>query len=97
MWKKSTKAIAEAKLNTEQPTLIEVRTIIGYGSPKVAGTNKAHGAPLGVEEAKETKKAYGWDYEEDFYVPEEVKAHFETLKQLGIQAEHQWNELFEDY
>ena len=92
-----TKAIAEAKLNTEQPTLIEVRTIIGYGSPKVAGTNKAHGAPLGVEEAKATKKAYGWDYEEDFYVPEEVKAHFESLKQLGIGAEHQWNELIEDY
>jgi transketolase len=92
-----TKAIAEAKSNTEQPTLIEVRTIIGYGSPKVAGTNKAHGAPLGVEEAKETKKAYGWDYEEDFYVPEEVKAHFESLKQLGIGAEHQWNELIVDY
>ena len=92
-----TKAIAEAKSNTEQPTLIEVRTIIGYGSPKVAGTNKAHGAPLGVEEAKETKKAYGWDYEEDFYVPEEVRAHFESLKQLGIGAEHQWNELIEDY
>ena len=92
-----TKAIAEAKSNTEQPTLIEVRTIIGYGSPKVAGTNKAHGAPLGVEEAIETKKAYGWDYEEDFYVPDEVKAHFQTLKQLGIQAEHQWNELVEDY
>ena len=92
-----TKAIAEAKLNTEQPTLIEVRTIIGYGSPKVAGTNKAHGAPLGVEEAKATKKAYGWDYEEDFYVPEEVKEHFESLKQFGIQAENQWNELFQAY
>ena len=52
---------------------------------------------LVVEEAKETKKAYGWDYEEDFYVPEEVKAHFESLKQLGIGAEHQWNELIEDY
>ena len=77
--------------------MIEVRTIIGYGSPKVAGTNKAHGAPLGVEEAKATKKAYGWDYEEDFYVPEEVKAHFESLKQLGIQAENQWNELFQAY
>ena len=92
-----TKAIGEAKLNTEQPTLIEVRTIIGYGSPKVAGTNKAHGAPLGVEEAKETKKTYGWGYEEDFYVPDEVKAHFESLKQLGIGVEHQWNELIEDY
>jgi transketolase len=92
-----TKAIAEAKLNIEQPTLIEVRTVIGYGSPKVAGTNKAHGAPLGAEETKATKKAYGWNYEEDFYVPEEVKAHFESLKQYGIQAEEQWNNLFQAY
>lgn len=92
-----TKAIAEAKMNRQQPTLIEVRTIIGYGSPKVAGTNKAHGAPLGTEEAIATKKAYGWDYAEEFYVPEEVKAHFESLKQLGIEAEDQWNELFQAY
>jgi transketolase len=92
-----TKAIGEAKLNTEQPTLIEVRTIIGYGSPKVAGTNKAHGAPLGVEETTATKKAYGWDYEEDFYIPEEVRAHFQTLKLLGTQAEDQWNELLRAY
>ena len=48
-------AIEAAKQNTDQPTLIEIRTIIGYGSPKVAGTNKAHGAPLGVEEGKATK------------------------------------------
>jgi transketolase len=92
-----TKAIAEAKMNKQQPTLIEVRTIIGYGSPKVAGTNKAHGAPLGTEEAIATKKAYGWDYAEEFYVPEEVKAHFESLKQLGIESENQWNELFQAY
>ncbi|MFJ5716768.1 transketolase [Neobacillus sp. NPDC093127] len=92
-----TKAIAEAKLNTVQPTLIEVRTIIGFGSPKVAGTNKAHGNPLGADEAKETKKVYGWEYEEDYYVPEEVKAHFEALKENGIQAENQWNELFKAY
>jgi transketolase len=92
-----TNAISEAKLNTEQPTLIEVRTTIGYGSPKVAGTNKAHGNPLGAEEAKETKKVYGWEYEEDFYVPKEVKAHFETLKENGIQAENKWDELFKAY
>ncbi|EKN70456.1 transketolase [Neobacillus bataviensis LMG 21833] len=92
-----TKAIAEAKLNQEQPTLIEIRTIIGFGSPKVAGTNKAHGNPLGAEEAKETKKVYGWEYEEDFYVPEEVKVHFEALKQNGVQAENKWDELFKAY
>ncbi|WP_050616305.1 transketolase [Bacillus testis] len=91
------KAIEEAKQNTEQPTLIEVKTIIGFGSEKVAGTNKAHGAPIGVEEAVAVKRAYGWDYGEDFYVPEEVKAHFEELKQKGIKEENSWKELFNAY
>jgi transketolase len=92
-----TKAIEKAKQNKEQPTLIEVRTIIGYGSPKVAGTNKAHGNPLGEEEAKATKQAYGWKAEENFYVPEEVKAHFEMLEEKGMKAEAEWNELFASY
>ena len=51
-----TKAIQLAKDNTDQPTLIEIRTVIGYGSPKVAGTNKAHGNPLGVEEGQRQNK-----------------------------------------
>ncbi|MFH7832950.1 transketolase [Bacillus luti] len=92
-----TKAIQLAKDNTDQPTLIEIRTIIGYGSPKVAGTNKAHGNPLGVEEATATKQVYGWHYEEDFFVPEEVKAHFNDLKQKGIEKENEWNEQFNVY
>ncbi|WP_342044415.1 transketolase [Bacillus sp. OTU530] len=91
------KAIELAKQNPDQPTLIEIRTIIGYGSPKVAGTNKAHGNPLGAEEAKATKQAYGWHYEENFFVPEEVQAHFEELKQRGIGKEEQWKELFHSY
>ncbi|ULT54823.1 transketolase [Neobacillus drentensis] len=92
-----TKAIQSAKEITEQPSLIEIRTIIGYGSPKVAGTNKAHGAPLGVDEGKVTKQAYNWLYEEDFYVPDEVRAHFEQLKGKGIETEQSWNQLFESY
>ncbi|MBT2655609.1 transketolase [Bacillus sp. ISL-18] len=92
-----TKAIQSAKENTEQPSLIEIRTIIGYGSPKVAGTNKAHGAPLGVDEGKVTKQAYNWLYEEDFYVPDEVRVHFEQLKRKGIETEQGWNQLFESY
>jgi len=92
-----TKAIQSAKENTEQPSLIEIRTIIGYGSPKVAGTNKAHGAPLGVDEGKVTKQAYNWLYEEDFYVPDEVRAHFEQLKRKGIDTEQTWNQLFDSY
>ncbi len=92
-----TKAIQSAKENTDQPTLIEIRTIIGYGSPKVAGTNKAHGNPLGVEEATATKQVYGWHYEEDFFVPEEVTAYFNELKQKGIEKENDWNEQFNSY
>ncbi|MCM3724629.1 transketolase [Neobacillus cucumis] len=92
-----THAIQTAKENTDQPSLIEIRTIIGYGSPKVAGTNKAHGAPLGAEEGKATKQTYNWLYEEDFYVPEEVKVHFEHLKDKGIDKEQSWNQLFESY
>ncbi|SMQ86881.1 transketolase [Bacillus sp. OV166] len=91
------KAITLAKQNTNQPTLIEIRTTIGYGSPKVAGTNKAHGNPLGAEETRATKQVYGWQYEEVFFVPEEVKAHFEELKQRGISQEQQWNALFQSY
>ncbi len=74
-----------------------MRTIIGYGSPKVAGTNKAHGNPLGAEEAKTTKQAYGWVSEENFYVPEEVKEHFENLAEKGMKKEAEWNKLFASY
>ncbi|MDQ6419116.1 transketolase [Paenibacillus sp. LHD-117] len=89
-------AIEAAKQNGDKPTLIEVRTVIGYGS-KVAGTNKAHGNPLGKEEAKATKAVYGWEHEEEFYVPEEVKAHFEQIKQNGAAAEAAWNGLVSSY
>lgn len=90
------KAIEAGKGNTQQPTLIEIRTIIGFGS-KVAGTNKAHGAPLGKDEAKATKAVYGWNYEEEFTVPAEVRAHFEGLKKKGEEKEAAWNQLFASY
>ncbi|GGG68198.1 transketolase [Paenibacillus radicis (ex Gao et al. 2016)] len=90
------KAIAAAKQHDSQPTLIEVRTIIGYGS-KAAGTNKVHGNPLGKEEAKATKDVYGWKFEEEFTVPGEVKAHFEQLKQKGAAKEAEWNGLVAAY
>ncbi|WP_028610823.1 transketolase [Paenibacillus harenae] len=89
-------AIAAAKHNDSQPTIIEIRTIIGYGS-KAAGTNKVHGNPLGKEEAKATKEVYGWPYEEEFTVPAEVRAHFEQLKQLGAAKEEAWKDLLASY
>ena len=93
------KAIAQARDDTSRPTIIEIKTIIGYGSPNKAGKGGhggPHGSPLGPEEVKLTKEFYGWDYPE-FHVPEEVRAHFETLKQKGIQAEQAWKEQVEAY
>lgn len=91
-----TKAIELAKQDTTRPALIEIRTIIGYGSPKVAGTNKAHGNPLGAEEAKATKEFYGWQHDE-FTVPDDVQSHFDHLKLLGHAKEDEWNQLIVSY
>jgi len=90
-------AILQAKEDSERPTLIEVKTIIGYGSPNKAGTNKVHGAPLGREEAKLAKQFYGWDYPE-FYIPESVYADFrQKVIEPGKAAEEEWKELFATY
>lgn len=94
------KAIAEAQGDTNRPTLIEVKTIIGYGSPNKQGKGGhggTHGSPLGAEEAKLTKEFYKWVYEEDFYVPEEVREHFAQVKERGIAAYKAWEEQFAKY
>lgn len=79
-----TAAIEKARQNEKKPTLIEVKTTIGFGSPNRAGTSGVHGAPLGKEESKLTKEAYAWTYEEDFYVPSEVYEHFAAaVKESG--------------
>lgn len=90
-------AITAAKENKEAPTLIEVKTVIGYGSPNLSGTSGIHGAPLGEEELQLTKEAYGWPHE-PFHVPEEVYEAFEqATTALGGNVEAEWNELFESY
>ncbi|AIM17779.1 transketolase [Bacillus sp. X1(2014)] len=92
------KALEEAKSDLDRPTLIEVRTVIGYGSPNRAGTSGVHGSPLGKEELKLTKEAYQWTFEEDFYVPQEVYDHFQKLiVEQGEKKEKEWNELFAEY
>ena len=89
-------AIEEAQGETEKPTLIEVKTIIGYGAPN-QGTNKIHGTPLGEEGIKIMKQNYGWEYA-PFEVPEEVAHRFEKLLiQTGENDYQEWQELFEVY
>ncbi|MBS4208140.1 transketolase [Bacillus sp. FJAT-50079] len=91
------KAIQQGKENTTQPTLIEVKTVIGYGSPNKAGSSDAHGAPLGKDEIQLVKQFYQWDYE-DFLVPDEVYADFtKKILEPGKVAEVGWNELFGAY
>jgi transketolase len=93
-----TKAISEAKADIKRPTLIEVKTTIGYGSPNRAGTSDVHGAPLGLEETKLTKESYKWTFEKDFHVPSEVYDHFdETVIQKGIETEQAWSNQFNQY
>ena len=91
------KAITEAKKSKDKPTMIMVHTIIGYGSAK-QGTSKVHGSPLGVEDGRHAKvDVYGFDHE-DFYVPEEVRKHFEeTFIARGRKAYEQYKKDFEDY
>lgn len=90
-------AISEAKANTDQPTLIEIKTVIGYGSPNKSDKADAHGAPLGADEVKLTKEFYEWTHE-DFYVPEEVYADFrEKIAENGAEAEANWKQLFAAY
>ncbi|MFS7424532.1 transketolase [Carnobacterium maltaromaticum] len=89
-------AIEKAKKNTIQPTLIEVKTVIGYGAPN-EGTHKVHGAPLGPEGIEAAKKAYGWEGK-DFFVPGEVSQRFEEkMVDKGANSEKEWNALFNNY
>ncbi len=89
-------AIEAAKAETDKPTLIEVKTVIGYGAPK-EGTSSVHGAPIGEEGITAAKAVYGWEYP-DFTVPEEVAARFkETMIGEGQKAEEAWNEMFKNY
>jgi transketolase len=90
------KAIEAAQAETAKPSLIRVRTVIGYGSPK-AGTQKVHGEALGVEATKQTKKNLGWPEDKSFYVPEEAQANWDKCKTKGKQEREAWEVKFEGY
>jgi transketolase len=90
-------AIRTAVSQTERPTIIAVRTTIGYGSPHKAGTSAAHGSPLGAEEVALTKKALGWEWTEPFFIPEEALEHFRTAVARGTEEEAQWERRFQAY
>jgi len=89
------KAILEARSISDKPTLICCKTVIGFGSPNLAGTHDCHGAPLGDAEIKATREKLGWEYE-PFLIPETISSGW-NAKEKGAQAEQTWNDKFAAY
>ncbi len=89
-------AVQAAKAETGRPSLIGVRTIIGYGSPK-AGTNKVHGEAMGAADAAATKKFFGFPEDQSFYLPEDALANWREAGKRGAAFEAEWKALFDQY
>jgi transketolase len=89
-------AIEAAKAETGKPSLIAVRTVIGYGSPK-AGSSKAHGEPLGAADVVASKKFFGFPEDKSFYIPEEALANWRQAGERGAALESEWKKLFAGY
>ena len=89
-------AIKAAKADLTRPSMITIKTKIGYGSPK-EGMASAHGEPLGEDNIRAMKEKLGWPSQESFYVPEEVYANYKALAQEKAKDEEDWNKLFEKY
>jgi len=85
-------AIRAAKDEQARPSIIIIKTTIGFGSPKKAGTSSAHGSPLGEPEVRATKQALGWDPEQHFFVPDEARAHARAAITKGEQAHGAWRQ-----
>lgn len=91
-------AINKAANNKKQPSIIKIKTKIGYGSPNKEGKASCHGSPLGEEEVVLTKKQLGWEKpEETFYVPDEVLSHIKSCIGRNVDLENEWNQLFDNY
>src|SRR4029079_7636077 len=89
-------AIRDAQSVADRPSLISVKTTIGYGMP-TAGTRKAHSDAPGEEAVRETKRHLGWPEDKQFYVPEEALTHFRKAIDRGAKYEKEWNELVSEY
>lgn len=91
-------ALDKFQATTGKPTIIIVRSIIGYGAPNKQNTHGAHGAPLGEDEIKLAKKFYGWPEDQKFHVPDEVREHFANgIGARGAQLHQEWERKFADY
>jgi len=90
-------AIDSAREEKGRPTIIKIKTLIGYGSPNKANSHAAHGSPLGDDEIKATKENLGWPVEPAFLVPDDVLSHFREAVDKGKEREESWNNYFNSY
>ena len=90
-------AIKAAQSVTDKPSIIACRTTIGFGSPNKANTAGVHGSPLGTDEVRLTKEAYGWDPDKEFYTPDEALAEFRKAVEQGASCEAEWKEQLAAY
>ena len=91
------RALDRAEDEEERPSLITVRSHIGWGAPNKQDTAAAHGAPLGEEEVRATKRRYGWPEDETFLVPDRARSHMREAGDRGRELHSEWEELFADY
>ncbi|MDR1066590.1 MAG: transketolase [Clostridiales bacterium] len=92
-----TDALKKAKDDESRPTLIEIKTLIGFGSPNKQGKASSHGEPLGADEVALTRKNLGWPYKDSFFVPDDAREHARKSAENGARAENAWNRLFAEY
>ncbi len=90
-------AITNAQAENQKPSLINVRSLIAYGSPNKSGTAGSHGSPLGADEVKLVKEFFGFDPDKSFNVPAEVLEYYHAAGAKGVGKEEKWNKLFADY
>jgi transketolase len=91
------KAIQEAKADTTRPTMITVKTQIGYGCPAKMGKASAHGEPLGADNVTALKGFLEWEKNDDFYVPQDVYDNYKAIAEANAKVEEEWNQLFAEY
>ncbi|UCC27057.1 MAG: transketolase [Gemmatimonadales bacterium] len=91
------RALREAKAETDRPTLVILKTVIAWGAPNKAGTAASHGAPLGADEIRLTKEAYGYPSQDPFFVPPEALEEWRRTAERGAAEEAEWQSRFEAY
>jgi len=91
------KALGKAKAQKGKPSIIQLRTHIGFGSPNFQDTHTAHGAPLGDDEIKLIKKNFGWDPEKEFNVPDEALGHMRKALDRGKKLQKDYDDMFAKY